>query len=248
MHEIVRLETVGSTNEYLKSLAKTARGGLVALAEEQTGGKGRLGRSWLSLKGQGAWFSVLVKDGRLCAENAAGLVFVCALACAKSLRRLCASNDILVKWPNDIVLHGKKLCGILCESGFDGEKLCYSICGIGINLLSEHFPGELPWATSVLAETGLKLDPLSVTEAFLAEFDILSEKLYNIGLAEILDELRPVSATLGKTVCASGPDGTVTGLASDFAPDGALLIRTREGVQRVNVGDVSVRGVMGYAD
>ena len=248
MHRILHYESVDSTNERLKAVAAQSPDGLVISADEQTLGKGRLGRKWVSDKGQGAWFSLLVKRDGIDKSNAGGLVFVCAIAAYKSLSMLTKRADIRIKWPNDIVLNGKKLAGILCESGFDGDRISWSVCGIGINLTAEHFPPELPWAASVRNETGIWLSADDVINAFLKEFDEALNLLISGGLAAVLDEISPISATIGKTVEADMPSGKITGRATGFEESGALIIETQSGPVSVNVGDVSVRGIMGYTD
>ncbi|MBQ9409595.1 MAG: biotin--[Clostridia bacterium] len=248
MHELIHLDTVDSTNEYLKRLSRDAQDGLTVWADEQTLGKGRLGRRWVSQRGQGAWFSVIVKDARLPPQNASGLVFVCALAAARSLAKLAASTKLSIKWPNDIVLNGKKIAGILCESGYEGDTLSWSICGIGINLTGLTFPPELPWAASIASETGVQLKCLDVIEEFLSAFDTGLETLFANGLGAVLNEIKPLSATLGKTVSADMHGESLIGKAIDFAPDGALLIEAGGTIHKINVGDVSVRGVMGYVN
>ena len=247
MHRQIYYAVTDSTNERLKALADEAENGLVAVAGEQTAGKGRIGRKWQSQPGQGAWFSVLLKDERLNAQNVPGVVFVCALAAARSLNRLCQESGFAIKWPNDIVHGGKKICGILCESGMSGDALQYAVAGIGINLKAESFGSELPWAASVRSETGFDLDADAVIGAFLNEFDIAMEQMYNYRLSGILDRIRPLSATLGRMVRAENGENSFTGTAEDFGPDGSLIIRDLDGIQHtVHAGDVSVRGVMGY--
>lgn len=241
-HEIRRFEQIDSTNALLKKLAGEADNGLTLWADSQTAGRGRLDRKWVSAAGEGAWFSVLVKDERLSRDNAAGLVFVCALAAAGALRQLTGRTDIGIKWPNDIVLNGKKLAGILCECGLEGEKPVWCVCGVGINLTQERFDDSLPWAGSVKSETGIACAPRDVIEAFLAAFDRETERLLSQGTAPILKDIAGLSATLGKTVRA----GDITGTAAGFLPDGSLRIQTAEGETVVHAGDVSVRGLYGY--
>lgn len=246
MHRIIYYERTDSTNRRLKLLAPEAENGLTIIADEQTDGRGRLDRKWLSGPGEGAWFSVLVKDSRLSGENAAGMVFVCALAAARALRKLTGREEILVKWPNDIVMNGKKLAGILCESGFEGNRPAWIVCGIGINLCQTSFDPSIPWAGSVLSETGLRIDRNETVHAFLEEFDIAIRQYLESGPASVLKELEPLSATLGRRVRAQGEQMTVSGTAVGFAEDGSLLIDTGHGLETVRVGDVSVRGIMGY--
>ena len=246
MHEIIRYKTIDSTNTRLKLIADEAPDGLVAIAEEQTGGRGRFDRKWESEPQDGAWFSVLVKNKKLNNENAAGLVFVCALAVCRALRRLTGSRDFLIKWPNDIVIHGKKVTGILCESGFVGAKIGWSVCGIGINLNQEAFGEALPHASSVFLETGIKIQPEEALKATLDEFDEILTEYFDKGLAPILALITPFSATLGKTVRILNGERDFIGEATGFDTDGALIVYEDGVMRRVCVGDVSVRGIMGY--
>ncbi|MBR4234660.1 MAG: biotin--[Clostridia bacterium] len=245
-HEIIHYSTVDSTNRVLKELAAAAQDGTVVLADAQTAGRGRLGRSWNSARGEGAYLSVLVKDTRITGGSVSALVFVCALACARALVTLSGAPDIMIKWPNDIVLHGKKLAGILCESGFENGSPVWTVCGIGINLTQDSFPPELPWAASVKSETGRVLTPRDAADAVLGEFDAALETLLTKGSAALLGELKPFSATLGREVRAEGEGISVSGKAIDIAPDGSLIVRTDDGLRTLRAGEVSVRGIMGY--
>lgn len=240
------LESVDSTNAYMKRLAQDKPNGSAVLARLQTAGRGRFDRRWSSGKDEGACFSVLVKDPRLTAETAPGLVFVCALSAVKALTKRTGCTDIRIKWPNDIVLNGKKLGGILCESAFSGGSLAWSVCGIGINLLTEAFPADLPHATSVKKETGVNLTPEETVNAFLSEFDILTGVLFTQGLQPVLNQIVPLSATLGNTVRAENGETAVTGQAVRFERDGSLVLDVNGKEQIIRVGDVSVRGIMGY--
>ena len=240
------LEETDSTNAYVKRLADEKENGYTALARLQTAGRGRFNRKWLSGRDEGACFSVLVKDSRLSAETAPPMVFVCALAAARALTKLTGCGDIRIKWPNDLVLHGKKLCGILCESAFAGDRIAWTVCGIGINLTQTAFPADLPHASSVKKETGVTLTPVQTVNAFLEEFDLLTEVLFTRGLQPVLDEIVPLSATLGQTVRAENGEISVTGQAVRFEQDGSLVVAANGEEQRVRVGDVSVRGIMGY--
>ena len=245
-HTIIYYKTVDSTNLRLKEMAHGAPDGTVVLAGAQTAGRGRLGRTWDSRPDGGAYFSVLVKDARVTEGNVSALVFVCALACARALRRLTSAPDIQIKWPNDIVLHGKKLAGILCESGFENGLPAWTVCGIGINLTQESFPPDIPWAASIRSETGCVLSARETAEAVLDEFDKAKETLFNAGCAALLEEIKPLSATLGRQVRAEASGARIEGRALDFAPDGSLIVRAGDGMHVLRAGEVSVRGVMGY--
>ena len=230
-NNIIHLEQIDSTNAELKRrAAQGAADGTVVWADEQTAGRGRLNRSWLSEKSKGALFSLLLRG------RSEGLVFRCALAAAQVLRDLTGA-DILVKWPNDIVLHGKKLAGILCEAAIMGDDEVWMIAGIGVNLLETHFPEDLPWAGSVLSETGLKLDAYEFIVKWLTAFN----EIQSMSIGEVLNSLIPISATIGNRVRA----GEIEGMAEGFDADGSLIIRAEDGVHKIIVGDVSVRGIMG---
>lgn len=245
-HEIRCCQELDSTNLEIKRLSDSLSGGSVVLADSQTAGRGRMQRAWLSRSGAGAWFSLLVRpERRLEAEKTTGLVFVAALSMARALYRLTGAG-FKIKWPNDIVLNGKKLCGIMCEMRTRGSCLDYAVLGIGVNLAAGSFPEDLPYASSVENETGLCITNIEAVKAFLDEFDQDYEVWEREGLAPALEAIRPFSATLGSEVIAYAPEGNMRGRATDFAPDGALIIENEKGQFAVRYGDVSVRGVMGY--
>jgi len=244
--EVHHYSVCDSTNIRIKKMAENAPDNTVCISDTQTSGRGRKDRSWLSESGMGAWFSCLVKPNMdLPARLASGLVFVAALSVAKTIRIL-TNADALIKWPNDIVLNGKKLCGIMCEMRAKDMNLDYAVLGIGVNLLSMEFPPDLPYATSVQKETGLAIAPMEFLNAFLKvyiEYRAIWEKY---GLKAILDEIKPISATLNKRVKAISDAETIVGIARDILDDGSLMIETEEGERNFIAGDVSVRGVMGY--
>lgn len=245
-HLIVRYAVADSTNLRLKADADQYPDGTVIMADEQTNGRGRMDRRWLSRSGAGAWFSYLFKPSfAFPAMNTPGFVFVAALAAANALI-LMTGADIQIKWPNDLVFNGKKLCGIMCEMKTRDTELDHAVIGIGINLSGSDFPDDLPYAASVESETGIKISPERMITAFLDEFDKVSHRFLKYGLKEILNSIAPISATLGKKVTAVSDSGIITGIATGFLDDGALLIDDGSDTHVFRAGDVSVRGVMGY--
>ena len=124
--------------------------------------------------------------------------------------------------------------------------LTWAVAGIGVNLLGCSFPPDLPWAASVESETGVKIAPLDLIARFLPHFDNDYRNWLENGLFETLQNIAPLSATLGNRVVAHLPNGEITGIALRFRSDGALIIQTENGECAVAYGDVSVRGVMGY--
>ncbi len=245
-HVVYIYEKTDSTNARMKLLAEDgAAHGCVALAREQTRGRGRMNREWLSRPGAGAWFTVLTRPTDMKAEHAHGLVFVSALALTRALMKLTGA-DIRVKWPNDIVLNGKKLAGIMCEMRADGDFTAWAIAGLGVNLADSGFPDELPNASSVERETGARISAETLLDAFLAEFDVLYGEWLANGLPAILNEIKPLSATLGRSVRVFNNGEAIEGKAVAFSESGELIIRNQSGEISVMAGDVSVRSASGY--
>ena len=235
-----------STNTVLKeAVAQGAARGTVALCESQTSGKGRLGRSWFSPPGQGLWLSVLARP-RLAPGDAALLTLASALAMAQAVEE--AGFAPRIKWPNDLVLEGKKICGILLEMAADQDRLDYVVIGTGLNTGPGSYPAELQGKAWSLGEAaGRPVPRVPVLLAYLKHLEAAVERLETAGLAGIRADYECRSCTLGKRVQVTG--GTVCqGIAQGMDETGALLVREDNGrVCRVLAGDVSVRGVMGYA-
>lgn len=172
---IVFLREVGSTNEYAKELASYgAKEGTVVLAETQTAGRGRLGRAWISPKG-GLYFSVILRP-RISASEAVKLVFVAGLAVARILEEVCGLH-VEIKKPNDVLVNGKKISGILAETNTTGEKVNYTIIGIGINVnfdVKETLPKELAKnATSLENELDKKIRLEQLFKALIEKLESL---------------------------------------------------------------------------
>jgi len=246
-HKVIHYSVTDSTNLRLKALAnEDGPNGTCVISDEQTAGRGRMDRKWLSRKGAGAWFSCLVKpDSKtVYACRASDLVFIAALSVNRALKNFSANT--LIKWPNDLVLNGKKVCGIMCEMASDEQFLKWAVLGVGVNLTGSEFPSDLPWAASIESETGIKIEPLVFLKAFLEEFDFLIRLWKKEGLSPILSEISKVSATLGREIKAILTDSVISGKAVRFSEDGALIILTETGEKTLVAGDVSVRGIMGY--
>lgn len=243
---IAHYEACDSTNARIKEMAENADDNTVCISDLQTKGRGRKDRAWLSRPGAGAWFSCLVKpEAEMPAEYASGLVFVAALSTAKALKKL-TNENIKIKWPNDIVLNGRKISGIMCEMRAKEMKLDFAVLGIGVNLLGCDFPPDLPYASSIEKETGICIPPMDFLKAFLDEYKFDREMWERNGLIAILNEIRPLSATLGERVRAISDNETIEGIASEIMDDGSLFISTPDGDRIFIAGDVSVRGIMGY--
>ena len=233
--EVRVLPEVGSTNDYLKEAARGgAPEGLAVLAERQTAGKGRLGRSFQSPAGLGLWMSVLLRP--TCPpECLPPVTALTAAACAEAIREVCGA-EAGIKWPNDLVLDGRKLCGILTELESGGEGLALVI-GIGLNVSQrrEDFPPEL-------RETAGSL-------AMLRALD----RMYRDLLADDLDAwrgaYRAACVNLGREVRILRPDREEQATALDVDRDFGLMVRLADGREEIlRSGEVSVRGLSGYAE
>ena len=235
---LVLYETATSTNTLAKENSYMPEG-TVFVANEQTAGRGRLGRAWNSGK-DGIWFSILLKP-EILPESIQSVTLVMAVAVKRAI------ENSLIKWPNDIVLNSKKVCGILTEACFEGNNLKGIIVGIGVNLNTEEFPEELKnIATSVYLETGEKQSKSLFLEKLLEEI----EECYNLflekGFGAFLDEYKKSCATLNRTVKICRDDGEFLADATDVTEKGELIVKQGDKTETISFGEVSVRGIFGY--
>jgi BirA family biotin operon repressor/biotin-[acetyl-CoA-carboxylase] ligase len=235
---------VGSTNEWAKELAELGAGeGTVAIAETQTAGHGRLGREWFSPRG-GLWFSVVLRPG-MSASEAVGLVFVAGLAAAEVLQEEFGLR-VETKWPNDVLVDGKKVCGILAEMNTKGRVVNFVVLGFGVNAnfpVEEVFPESLEEvATSVEKELGQKVQLEELFKTLLEKLESKYDQCAEKGLASLLTEWKKYAGFLGRKVEAKNGSEKLLGTASDVARDGALVLRLEDGsTRRVLAGDLSLR-------
>ena len=235
--------TLTSTNLVLKDMAKQGvPHGSLCLCEKQTAGRGRMDRQWSSPEGQGVWLSVLLRPA-LKPEDAPLITFACALAMAKAVREV-TGLDARIKWPNDLVLNGRKLCGILLEMGFDALGM-YVVTGTGLNVRKGAYPPELADRAISIEECADIPDRGAIITAYLKALENAVSALEQDGFAGIAADFRRECITLGSQVHVIGAED-FTGVAEDIDRTGALLVRTHGELRRVLAGDVSVRGVMGY--
>ncbi|MDR3560010.1 MAG: biotin--[acetyl-CoA-carboxylase] ligase [Negativicutes bacterium] len=241
--QIHYLSAVTSTNTEAKRLATDGcPEGLIVVAEEQTGGRGRLARGWYSPRGKGIWLSLVLRPP-FSPQEAPKCTLLAAVAVNKAIRRVTnvASG---IKWPNDILYEDKKLVGILTEMTAEMDAINYVVIGMGINvnIAAEEFPAELAAsATSLLVAGGRRFSRLELTAAVLEEFEAAYHAVIRDGFEPLLAEWRAESVTLGRTVDVLGVGRQFSGVAVDIAADGALLIETESGLERVVAGDVSIR-------
>ena len=236
--------TTDSTNRIAKALANEgAEDGTIVIAEEQTGGKGRLGRSFFSPKYKSILMSILLKPAFL-PHEAPKCTLMAAVAVANTMREFDLRPEI--KWPNDILYDGRKVVGILTEISAEIEKINYIVIGTGINVNIERdeFPEELRDIAASLSEMkGDKVPRIDFLRVLLEEFDKLYIEAKQQGFAEILNQWRKYNITLGKSikVIPAGGGEEFTAVAEDIDDEGALIVKTSKGVEKVYAGDVSIR-------
>ncbi len=245
-NRIIWMDAVDSTNNYAKKIAREgAADGTVAVAEHQTGGKGRLGRVWMSQPHTSVMMSFVIRPG-VPPANAPVYNFATALGVAKAVEETCGLSPA-IKWPNDVVYQGRKLCGILTEMSADMDSVEYLVVGVGTNVNQERFDGEIGQrAVSLRMIRGEKLDRAAVCASLIKNIDLYFDKLAKNGTDGIMDAYREKSAVLGREIRVIGHDGSASGRCVGFGPGGQLLVDTSEGLREFHAGDVSVRGVDDY--
>ncbi|MCD8119156.1 MAG: biotin--[acetyl-CoA-carboxylase] ligase [Lachnospiraceae bacterium] len=296
-HEVLAFDRVTSTNQVLKEGMDDRPHGLLAVAEEQTMGKGRRGRAWQSPPGTGIWMSLLIKDLHR-TECAPMVTLVAALAVRQAIEEMLGRAEIpdgepdgtceemsvpeifagkptdmsgeeeaalehdtgkpiesaatlpqvQIKWPNDIVIGGKKVCGILTEMVTEVDYLHGIIVGIGINVHQAKFPPEIAQtATSLYLATGRHPNRPELAERILRGF----EKKYDIfskdqDLRSLRGEYNRALANAGKQIRVLDGEDSFNGIGVGIDDGGRLLVETPEGMKTVRSGEVSVRGIYGY--
>ena len=239
---------IDSTNLEVKRRAEAGEPGpFLAVADEQTAGRGRRGRSWDSPPGTGIWMSLLLRPG-IRPENASMLTLVAALAVAEGIRRATGLTTG-IKWPNDVVVGGRKICGILTEMQTDLLEISYVVIGIGINVNTESFPEEIrETATSLklcLGQT-VRRSPV-IAETWKAFGHYYSRFLETEDLTRLKDSYEAMLVNRGREVLVLDPAKEFRGTAEGISGSGELLVRLPDGTLReIRSGEVSVRGIYGY--
>ena len=235
---IIFHERIGSTNDAAKQLADANEAeGTVVIADEQTAGRGRLGRAWIAPPHSSILMSIILRP-TLAPRQASRVMMAVALGACEAIRAE-TGLDAQIKWPNDLLVRGKKLAGILSESGIVGDKLEYVIAGIGVNVnfSATAVTGIPSDATTIADELGTSFSRVRLVQALLTEI----EKYY----ARIDEDLRaeycPRCVTLNQLVRSRTPHGFIEGVAEGVNENGALLLRRADGVlMELLAGDVTL--------
>jgi BirA family transcriptional regulator, biotin operon repressor / biotin---[acetyl-CoA-carboxylase] ligase len=241
-------EELGSTQERARELARAgAPHGTLVVSKVQTGGRGRLGRRWGSPAG-GLWMSLVLRPG-ISTEVVARITQASAVGVAKALREL--GVEVRIKWPNDLLVDGRKICGILAESSVEsvplaakkvepgeGRSVDFVVLGIGLNANLD--PEDLGLAerdvSTLRSELGRDVDLRALLESLLSHLDAELGKIRDFGA--ILDDWRALNCTLGERVRVRKFGEVLEGRALDLGPEGELLIETDEGVVALYEGEI----------
>lgn len=246
--EVLYFDTIDSTNTKAQELAeKGYPSGTLVVADKQESGKGRRGRSWVSPSGTGIFMTLMIKPD-INPNNASMLTLVAALAVAKAITSV-TGEEALIKWPNDIVVNGKKVCGILTEMNAQFDYINHIVVGIGINVHNESFPEEISqMASSLMIEAGGKrfhraqiiAETMSYFEQYYDTF------LKTQDLSALVKEYDELLVNRNKSVRVLDPKEPFDGKAMGITPKGELIVDTWESRKLVSSGEVSVRGIYGY--
>ena len=246
--EVLYFDTIDSTNTKAQELdEKGYPSGTLVVADKQESGKGRRGRSWVSPSGTGIFMTLMIKPD-INPNNASMLTLVAALAVAKAITSV-TGEEAMIKWPNDIVVNGKKVCGILTEMNAQFDYINHIVVGIGINVHNESFPEEISqMASSLMIEAGGKrfhraqiiAETMSYFEQYYDTF------LKTQDLSALVREYDKLLVNRNKSVRVLDPKEPFDGKAMGITPKGELIVDTWESRKLVSSGEVSVRGIYGY--
>jgi BirA family biotin operon repressor/biotin-[acetyl-CoA-carboxylase] ligase len=244
-HELFFFDRAASTNTIaMEMAAKGCPEGTVIITDSQTGGKGRLGRTWISPAGVNLYLSIVVRPD-IRPGDATGLTLLSAVACASALRQSCGI-PVSIKWPNDLLVGSRKIGGILTEIRADMDRISHAVIGIGINVnLPElDIPEEIrKIATSVLIVSGKGFSRTALAAAILKEFDSWYMLLLNSGKREITERWIELSSTIGRHVRVAVGDRIFEGMADGIDEEGLLIVRMADGLLRkFSAGDVTIGG------
>ena len=234
--------TIDSTNIYASKIADKSPEGTVIIADEQTSGKGRIGRKWFSKNG--IYFSIILKP-EIELTRVSFLTQLAGAALLVALKNV--GVDVKIKWPNDIILNGKKIAGILTEMSAEVDRIFYVVVGVGINLYNQKFDDEIrEKATSILKE-GYSIKKEKLLQEFFKEFEIMYQDFLCDKKERVLEILREKSAVIGREIyiISSGKSKKARALDIDSYGNLKLLLENGE-YETVFTGEISIRGLESY--
>jgi BirA family transcriptional regulator, biotin operon repressor / biotin---[acetyl-CoA-carboxylase] ligase len=241
---ILRFDSVSSTNDVARELAASgAPEGLCVIAREQTAGRGRQRRLWSSPPGEGLYLSLVLRP-QIKAADSAIVTLAAAIGVAETLN-LDFEVPADIKWPNDVLVSGRKICGILVESAIQNDQLQYAVMGIGVNIAQGSFPDDIGIsATSLLLETRRRIEP----EDFARPMFERLERWYRIVIThpdQVIERWEQLSSyARGRRVGVESPEGAIEGITRGLASRGALILEMDNGeIREVVSGEVTLRAI-----
>lgn len=238
---VLLASTLSTQGDVLKLAEQGQAEGAVVIAEEQTGGRGRFGRQWFSPPGKGIWMSVLLRPD-LPLQHTPQLTLLTGVAVCRAVRA-CSGADAGIKWPNDVLIDGRKVCGILLESTVEDHEVRYCIAGIGVdvNFDPEDYPEDLTTiATSLKMETGQSVDRTKLTAAILTELEQLYFLYQKEGFGVISALWEALSVSMNREITVTNPHGVIEGKAIGLDPSGALIVEKHDGEHTLIIsGEIS---------
>jgi BirA family biotin operon repressor/biotin-[acetyl-CoA-carboxylase] ligase len=233
---IAYFKTLSSTNLYARKLVDDGVDeGTIVVADVQHHGRGRKGRLWFSLA-EGLWFSIILSPN-IPPQQSMILTMVASISVAQAIREV-TGLDPVIKWPNDVLINGKKVCGVLTEIDAEMDRIKYSIVGIGVNVNNKLSEGLYGKATTLMQELGFSVSKVELLRCILKHFDenymILSKGNHGF----IRDNWVSMSNIVGKKVLVKEDKNTIQGFVSEVDIDGCLILQTDSGIQRVYTGDI----------
>ncbi len=253
---VVYLDRIDSTNNYAKKIAlEGCEEGTLVVADYQTCGRGRLGRDWNSPDKKGVWMSLVLRPD-IPFEEVQIITLAASVAVVQALYDI-AQIEAGIKWPNDIIINGKKVCGILVEMNMEIDRINFLVLGIGLNVNQQKndFSQELlDKAVSLKMHVEETLNTQKILKrneliaAILLKFEEIYDKVKSGAFEDIISEWKRYSVTLGKEVNITYKDEQYRGVAEDITKDGKLIVKCEDGnVKEVFSGEISVRGLLGYS-
>jgi BirA family biotin operon repressor/biotin-[acetyl-CoA-carboxylase] ligase len=235
-------KTVSTNIDAIRLAGNGAEEGTVVIADEQTGGRGRFDRAWLSPAGKNILMSVILRP-RIDPSRLFQLTMIASLAVVHAIGEV-AGVASMIKWPNDVYIGRRKVCGILTEMGLNERSLSYAVVGMGINVNAHpELAGKNEvQATSIAAELGREISRSAIVYALLAEMDRRYGMLAEGAGDAVRSDWTRLSLILGKPVTVSDAGGSVEGVAESFDDDGCLILHTDDGSRiKITSGDVTLR-------
>lgn len=242
--EIIYMPSATSTNDKAFEIGRQRQNapGIVIIAEQQTQGRGRLGRRWISPPGVNLYFTVLLSPPVPALE--VSVITLAAAVAVVTAVRVTTGIHAEIKWPNDIIIGGKKAGGILVEMRSSADRIPLAALGIGlnVNMHPDEFPPEIRGvSTSLSAEYGASIDRAALLGAVLESLENFYKILLNGNKGALIQEWRRLNCTLGEEIAVQMQEAVIYGVAEEITDDGALCVRLRSGaVTNVYAGDVTV--------